>query len=78
MLKRIEVYTNEYEEYYYPGSSYTPPGWYRHRLTKEIVVNPDRIVNIDVDEGIIELENGDEYEVFGGIDSDLLDELGIE
>ncbi len=78
MLKRIEVYTDEYENRFYPGSPYVRPGWYRHRLTKEIVVNPDRIVNIDVDESIIEMNDGSEYEVVGGIDSDLLDELGIE
>ena len=78
MLKRIEVYTDEYREEFCPGTPWKKPGWYRVRDTKEIVINPDRIVNIDVDNDLIELENGAEYEVVGGIDSDLLDELGIE
>ena len=78
MLKRIEVYTDEYKGYYCPGSYYTKPGWYSHRLTKEIVINTNRIVDIDVDKDTIELDNGNKYEVYGGIDSDLLDELGIK
>ena len=79
MLVKIEVKTGGYEEYPAPRGTWAwahGMPWKRY-FTKTVVINPKNIDFIDIDEGIIEMDNGEEYEVADGIDDELLEKLGI-